>query len=88
MDVDVLLAVNFALVAGNVYFLLRARARVHALRRTAEDFTRRLLTGRVMVVNADTGIAGRLVVAPAGDDMLCLYVEPPDAAPLDPPAIH
>lgn len=81
MVIDDVLALNFALLAGNIYFLLRARARVRALHRTAEDFTRRLMSGRVLVLNPDTGLIGRLVVAPAGDDMLALYIQPDDPPP-------
>jgi hypothetical protein len=83
MSLDVL-ALNLALVAGNVYFLLRSRARTSALHRIAQEFTNRLMTGRVIVINADTGEPGRLRVVPAGDDALCLYIEPLDT----PPAIH
>jgi hypothetical protein len=84
MDIA-LLAVNLLLIASNLYLLLRARARVRALRRTAEDFTRRLLSGHVLVLNPDTGVTGRLVVAPAGDDMLALYIQPDEP---DPPSVH
>lgn len=71
-----LIALNVAVLVVNLYLFYRARQRMRALKSVSSDFTRRIMSGHVVVVGADTGRIGRLCVAPVGDDGLCLSIDP------------